>query len=106
MCNSCFLDATFLEVTTSNNVSFQFFEFAGGSLLGFEDKFKRNDEFIPVWSFAKDKGAIADEVLYFCMDGMKPGGANIIIKFEDSLKRLWLREIFHNRVHGVCVWIS
>ncbi len=35
----CFLDATFLEVTTSDNASFQFVEFAGGSLFGFEYKF-------------------------------------------------------------------
>jgi hypothetical protein len=39
VCGFCFLDATFLEVTTSNNASFQFLMFAGGSLFGFEDKF-------------------------------------------------------------------
>ena len=38
--------------------------------LGFEDKLKRNDEFVLVWSFAKDKGAMVDEVLYFHADGV------------------------------------
>jgi hypothetical protein len=31
----------FLKVATSNNTSLQFFKFAGGRLLGFEDKFNR-----------------------------------------------------------------
>ncbi len=81
MCGFCFLDATFLEVTTSNNATFQFLEFAGGSLLGFEYKFNGEIEFILVWSFAKDKGVMVDEVLDFHADGVKPGGANIVIKF-------------------------
>jgi hypothetical protein len=41
VCSFCFLDATFLEVATNNNAIFQFFEFASGSLPGFEDKFTR-----------------------------------------------------------------
>jgi hypothetical protein len=48
VCGFCFLDATFLEVTTSDNASFQFLEFAGGSLLGLEYKFIRDNEFILV----------------------------------------------------------
>ena len=65
-----FFCAMFLKLATSNNASLQFFKFAGGCLLGFEDKFNRNDEFVLVWSFTKDKGAIVDEVLYFHVDGM------------------------------------
>ncbi len=49
----CFLDATFLEVTTSNNASLQFLKFAGGSLLGFEHKFNGGNEFVLAWSFTK-----------------------------------------------------
>ncbi len=77
----CFLDATFLKVTTSDNASLQFVEFAGGSLFGFEYKFNWYNEFVLVWSFAKDKGTMVDEVLDFHADGMQPGSANIIIKF-------------------------
>ena len=100
----CFLDATFLEVTTSDNASFQFVEFAGGSLFGFEYKFNGDNEFVLVWGFAKDKGTMVDEVLDFHADSVQPGGANIVIKFEDSFKGLWFREIFLNRIHGVSVW--
>ncbi len=82
MCGFCFLDATFLKVTTSDNASFQFLEFAGGSLFGFEYKFNGDNEFVLVWSFAKDKGAMVDEILDFHADGVQPGGgANIVIKF-------------------------
>jgi hypothetical protein len=66
----CFLDATFLEVTTSDNASFQFVEFAGGSLFGFEYKFNGDDEFVFVWSFAEDEGAMVNEVLDFHADGV------------------------------------
>ncbi len=76
----CFIDAMFLKVTTSNNTSFQFLNFAGGSLFGFEYKFNGDNEFILVWSFAKDKGVMVDEVLDFHADGVQPGGANIVIK--------------------------
>ncbi len=81
MCGFCFLDAAFLEVTSSDNASFQFLEFAGGSLLGFEDKFNGDNEFVLFWIFANDKGAMVDEVLDFHLDGVQPGGANIVIKF-------------------------
>ncbi len=81
MCGFCFLDATFLKVTTSDNASFQFLEFAGGSLFGFEYKFNGDKEFVLVWSFAKDKGAMVDEILDFHAEGVQPGGANIVIKF-------------------------
>ncbi len=81
MCSFCFLDATFLEVTTSDNASFQFVEFAGGSLFGFEYKFNGDNEFVLVRSFAKDKGTMVDEVLDFHANGVQPGGANIVIKF-------------------------
>ena len=57
-----------------------------------------------IMSFAKDKGAMVDEVLDFHAL-QQPGSAIIVIKFEDSFKRLWFREIFLNRIHGVCVWI-
>ncbi len=41
-----------------------------------------DNEFVLVWSFAKDtKGAMVDEVLDFHADGVQPGGANIDIKF-------------------------
>ncbi len=70
MCSFCFFEAAFLEVATSDNASFQFVKFAGGSLFGFEDKFDRDNEFILVWCFAKDKGAMVNEVLYFHANGM------------------------------------
>ncbi len=81
MCSFCFLDATFLEVTKSDNANFQFVKFAGGSLFGFEYKFNGDNEFVLVQSFAKDKGTMVDEVLDFHANGVQPGGANIIIKF-------------------------
>ncbi len=49
----------------SNNASFQFLKFAGGSLFGFDYKSNGDNEFVLVWSFAKDKGAMVDEVLDF-----------------------------------------
>jgi hypothetical protein len=61
----------------SDNASFQFLKFVCGSLLGFEDKFNRDNELILVWNFAKDKGTMVDKVLDFHADGMQPGGANI-----------------------------
>ena len=70
VCSFCFLEATLLEVATSDNASFQFVEFAGGSLFGFEDKFDRDNEFVLVWYFAKDKGAMVNEVLYCHADGV------------------------------------
>jgi hypothetical protein len=81
VCGFCFLDATFLEVAPSDNASFQFLKFAGGSLFGFQYKFNGDNEFVLVWSFAKDKGTMVDEVLDFHADGVQPGGANIVIKF-------------------------
>ncbi len=74
-------------------------------MFGIQCKFNRDNEFVLVWSFAKDKGTMVDEVLDFHADGVQPGGANIVIKFLDSFKRLWFREVFLNRVHGVGVWI-
>ncbi len=71
MCGYCFLDATFLEITTSNNASFQFLEFAGGSLFGFEYKLNRDNEFFLKWCFPKDKGAMVDEVLDFHQRNMQ-----------------------------------
>jgi hypothetical protein len=70
VCSFCFLDASFLKVAMSDNASFQFLEFAGGSLIDFENKLNRENEFAPVWSFAKDKGAMVDEVLDFHVDGV------------------------------------
>ena len=81
VCNFCFLDATFLKVTTSDNASFQFLEFAGGSLRGFEDKFNRDNEFLLVWSCTKDKGTMVYEVLDFHADDVQPGGANMVIQY-------------------------
>ena len=72
-------------------MSFQFLEFPGGSLLGFEDKFNSDNEFALVWSFAKDKGAMVNEVLDFHADGVQPGGALIVIMFKGSFKRLRFR---------------
>ena len=66
----CFLDATFLEVTTSDNASFQFVEFAGGSLFGFEYKYNGDNVFVLVWSFAEDKGTMVNEVLDLHFDCM------------------------------------
>ena len=48
---------------------------------------------------------MVNKVLDFHADGVQPGGANIVIKFEDSLKRLRFREISLNKIHEVCVWI-
>ncbi len=79
MCS--FLDATFLEVTMSDNASFQCVEFAGGSLSGFEYILNGENELSLVRGFAKDKGTMVDEVLDFHADGMQSGGANIVIKF-------------------------
>jgi hypothetical protein len=80
VCGFCFLDPTFLEDTTSDNASFLFLELADGSLFGFEDKFGGDNEVVLVWSFTKDKGAMVNEVLHFHADGVKPCGANIVIK--------------------------
>ena len=44
----CFLDATSLKVAPSDNASFQFLKFAGGSLFGFQNKLNRDNEFILV----------------------------------------------------------
>ena len=76
------------------------------ALFGFEYKFNGDNEFVLVWSVAKDKGTMVNDVLDFHADGVQPGSANIVIKFLDSFKRLWFREIFLNRIHGVSVWIS
>ncbi len=105
MCGFCFLDAMFLKVTTSDNASFQFLNFAGGSLFGFEYKFNGDNEFILVWSFAKDKGVMVDEVLNFHADGVQPGGANIVIKLLDSqLEEIVVQgDISQQNPWGLCV---
>jgi hypothetical protein len=80
VCGFGFHDEKFLKITASDNTSFQFLKFAGGSLFGFEYKLNCDNEFVLVWSFAKDKGAMVDEVLDFFADGVQTGSANIVIK--------------------------
>jgi hypothetical protein len=85
VCSFCFLDATFLEVTTSNNASFQFVAFADCSLFGFEYKFNGDNEFVLMRSFAKDKGTMVNEVLDFHAVG---GGAASSMKVDGGWPRL------------------
>ncbi len=58
-------------------------------MLGFEDKFKWDDEVGLGRSLSKDKGVLVNEVLDFHLDGMQADRDDIVIKFEDSFQRLW-----------------
>ena len=59
-----------------NKASFQFLYFSDCSLLDFEDKFDRDNEFSLVWNFSEDKGVMVNDILDFHADG-----ADIVIKF-------------------------
>ena len=75
-------------------------------MFGFEHKFDWDSVFIFVWSLSKNEGIMVNEVLDLHLNGMEPGIADIVIKFEDSFQRMRFWEVFVNRVHVVYLWVG
>ena len=93
-----FLHSTFFHVATGDKASFEFVKFTSCSLLGFEDKFDRDNEFVFARLFAEDECVVINKVLDFHTDSVEPSGANIIIEFENCFQGLRFGKIFVDRV--------
>ena len=102
----CFLDSSLFHVAACNEAGFEFVKFARCCLLCFEHKFHWDNQFICMGFLAKNKGTMINEVLDFHFDCMKPGRADVIIKFEDSLKGLGFWQVFINRIIIFCRCVS